>query len=162
MKHKITKFLVLILIINFIKINAFAQNNQFKPSYYENKAKATVHYFFSNFENNPRLSKGIISMLARDGFELIYPWGEYRNKVEVEQWIAEIPNEIIDAHHIKKINVNFIDQNTIKAKAYVSWQNLGPGEKTDSASYIYEFEMFEQGIGLLKIRGLKCSYDDKT
>ncbi len=140
----------------FLTSFSFAQTDEFKPSYQINKAKATVHYFFTNFEKNPRLSRGVTSMLANDGFELNYPWGVYKTKKDVDNWIKEISDEFHDAHHIKNIKVAIIDQSKVIAEADVRWENSGPNNSFDRDHFLYTFEMVEEGIGLLKIKSINC------
>ena len=148
-----SNFIILALTLNTF---VFAQTNQFKPSYQINKAKATIHYFFSNFEQNPRIPKGVISMLSKHGFELNYPWGVYKTKKDVENWLKEIPNEFHDAHHIKTIKVEIIDKTTVKAEADVIWQNSGPNNSFDIDHFLYAFELIDEGRGLLKIKTINC------
>lgn len=134
----------------------FAQSSEFRPAYQINKAKATIHYFFSNFEKNPRLSKGVTSMLSIDGFELNYPWGIYKTKKDVDNWIRDIPAEFHDAHHIQNIKVEIINNTKVKAEADVKWQNSGPEGSFDKDHFLYTFEMIEEGRGLLKIKSINC------
>ena len=154
---KITYTIIFLL---FLTTFSFAQSEEYKPSYQINKAKATIHYFFSNFEKNPRMPKGVIAMLANDGFELIYPWGEYNTEKEVEDWIQEIPHDFHDSHHIQDIKVEIIDDERVKASADVKWENLGPDNKHDKDHFLYEFELIDEGIGLLKIKSVNCKRID--
>ena len=154
---KISIFLICtILLLLFFSQFALAESAKFKPSYQVNKAKATIHYFFSNFEKNPRIPKGVISMLSKDGFELIYPWGEYKTKKDVENWIKDIPNEFHDAHHIQDIKVEIINDLVVKAVADVIWQNSGPDNSFNSDHFSYTFELVDEGRGLLKIKSINC------
>ncbi|MCG2713206.1 MAG: hypothetical protein L6416_12920 [Candidatus Omnitrophica bacterium] len=154
---KITIFVFSLLLFTLFSGRAtFAQSAEFKPSYQINKAKATIHYFFSNFEKNPRLAKGIIAMLSEGGFELIYPWGDYKTKKDVDNWIKDIPDEFHDSHHIQGIKVEIIDDLSVTATADVIWQNSGPDNSHDRDHFSYVFELVDEGIGLLKIKSINC------
>ncbi|MCK4994381.1 MAG: hypothetical protein KAS13_04960 [Candidatus Omnitrophica bacterium] len=152
--------LIIIIFLIFSSSLVFADSEQFKPSYQINKAKATIHYFFTNFERNPRLSKGVTSMLTKDGFELNYPWGVYKTKDDVDNWIKNIPNELRDAHHIQDIKVEIVDATKVKAVADVRWENSGPDNIHDKDHFSYVFELVDEGIGLMKVDSINCQRID--
>ena len=150
------KLTYLIICLLFLSVFSGVQAEEFKPSYQINKAKATIHYFFTNFERNPRLSKGVTAMLVNDGFELNYPWGVFKTKRDVDNWINDIPGELHDAHHIQSIRVEIIDPYNVKAEADVNWENSGPDNSIDRDHFLYVFEMVDEGIGLFKIKSINC------
>ena len=148
-----TSIVFAIVLLTLVVCPDFSQCGEFQESFYVNRAKASVHYFFSCFEQNPRDVDSIINLLVDKNLELIYPWGQINSKDEACKWISGISNEFKDAHHIKQIKVSKISDKKYKLIADVLWQNQGPEiEQFDSAHRIYEFELIDTGGEFVKIK----------
>ena len=158
---KKSSIVILFLVCMGMIIPAVSAQEEFAESYYVNRSKACIHYFFSCFEKNPRDVEAIVAMLTEKDLEMIYPWGKIKSRDDARKWIAGIPDEFKDAHHINNIKVSKEEESKYKVIADIVWQNQGPEkEQFDSAHLIYEFELIDNNEQFLKIRKLHSRIAD--
>ncbi|MFH2138045.1 MAG: nuclear transport factor 2 family protein [Candidatus Omnitrophota bacterium] len=154
-KNRVVRIFFILIVVSMIFFSPeVSRGEQFQESYYVNRAKACVHYFFSLFEKNPRDAEAIAELLVDKDLVMIYPWGELKSKEEVRKWIKNIPSDFYDAHHIKDIKVIKTSANNYSVVLDVQWQNQGNEGQFDSAHLTYELEMVDDGGRFPKIKKL--------
>ncbi|MCP4650631.1 MAG: nuclear transport factor 2 family protein [PVC group bacterium] len=146
-KSKIKTVFILIFCVCILAqaMMCFAQAEQFKASYPENRVRSFVHYFFSLFEKKPKDVDAIVALLAKDNLKMVYPWGQIHSKQEARKWITEIPKEVQDAHHIKNVKIEILEDGRYFVTLDVLWHNIGPEGHFQEKQLIYELELVDGG-----------------